>query len=98
MVESSSPKGGVRKELLDDAGAAKKLNLSQNELYASTKAGCYFLASEFSRRQSKTNGVIHVAGNPGNYVSGVWDYVCALSYHVVFSFLILKPGLDQFTG
>lgn len=75
MVDTSSPKDGVRKEILDDPEAPKKLKMSQNELYASTKAASYFLATEFSRREPKTGGVIHVAGNPGNYATNLWTYV-----------------------
>lgn len=75
MVDTSSPKDGVRKEVLDESEAPKKLNMSQNELYASTKAASYFLATEFSRREPKTGGVIHIAGNPGNYATNLWTYV-----------------------
>lgn len=75
MVDTSSPKDGVRKEVLDDLEAPKKLNMSQNELYASTKAASYFLATQFSRREPKSGGVIHIAGNPGNYATNLWTYV-----------------------
>lgn len=75
MVDTSSPKDGVRKELLNDPEAPKKLNMSQNELYASTKAACYFLAAEISRREPITGGVVHIAGNPGNYATNLWVHV-----------------------
>lgn len=75
MVDTSSPKEGVRKEFLDDPDAPQKLKMSQNELYASSKAACYFLATEFSRREPKTAGVIHLAGNPGNYATNLWVHV-----------------------
>lgn len=86
MVEQSSPKDGVRKEVLDDPEAPHKLKMSQNELYASTKAACYFLATEFSRREPKTGGVIHVAGNPGNYATNLWVHVRLHPYFIRRSF------------
>lgn len=75
MVDTSSPKEGVRKEILDDPEAPKKFKMNQNELYASTKAACYFLATEFSRREPEQGGVIHLAGNPGNYATNLWVHV-----------------------
>lgn len=77
LVKTGSPKHGVRKELLQDSEAHKKLKISETELYSSTKAASYFLASEFARcqQQPETAGVIHLAGNPGNYVTGVWKDV-----------------------
>lgn len=75
MVETHSPNDGVRKELLDDPEAPQKLNMHQNELYSSTKAACYFLATEFSRREPKKGGVIHLAGNPGNYATDAFAHV-----------------------
>lgn len=92
LVESSSPKGGVRNELLEDPEAPKKLGMSQNELYASTKAACYFLASEFARRQPETGtgAVVHVAGNPGNYATGMWAHVCT-----ILPFSVLQATLQH---
>lgn len=88
MVETHSPEDGVRKDFLEaersaDAESAKTQDISQNELYASTKAACWFLASESARRQPQTGAVLHVAGNPGNYVTGMWVHVPGLLYAVV---------------
>ncbi|KAJ4411357.1 hypothetical protein N0V82_009009 [Gnomoniopsis sp. IMI 355080] len=85
MVETSSPKDGVRKEFLNDPAAApKEFKMNQNELYASTKAACYFLATEFSRREPREGGgVIHLAGNPGNYATNLWAHVPTLLYALV---------------
>lgn len=87
LVENGSPKDGVRKELLEHSGSPQDLNMGQNELYSSTKAACYFLASEFARRQPKSGAVLHVAGNPGNYVTGMWDYVPSWLYFLVWPLL-----------
>ncbi|OTA98473.1 hypothetical protein M426DRAFT_258628 [Hypoxylon sp. CI-4A] len=77
LVELMSPKGGIRKEFLKDSQSVK----DQNELYASSKTANWFLASEFARRQSDT-GVVHIAGNPGNYVTNIWRHVPSLLYYV----------------
>lgn len=92
MVENSSPKHGVRKEFLSDPEAVQKLKISPKELYASTKAACYFLASEYARRQPETGGVVHLAGNPGNYVTGMWLHVC-----LNFCYIFLCPHLSCFS-
>ncbi|KAG6363286.1 hypothetical protein INS49_008383 [Diaporthe citri] len=87
LVENGSPKDGVRKEFLDNTGSPKDLNIGQDELYSSTKAACYFLASEFARRQPNSGGVLHIAGNPGNYVTGMWDHVPNWLYFLVWPLL-----------
>ncbi|KAI4863511.1 putative steroid dehydrogenase [Hypoxylon rubiginosum] len=76
LVELMSPKEGVRKEYLQDPFSIK----DPNELYASSKVANWFLASEFARRQSSEAGafgvgVVHLAGNPGNYSTGIWRTV-----------------------
>ncbi|KAI0836617.1 putative steroid dehydrogenase [Hypoxylon sp. FL0890] len=70
LVEMTSPKDGIRKDFLQNGKSVK----DENELYASSKAANWFLASEFAHRNSGL-GVIHIAGNPGNYVTGIWRHV-----------------------
>ncbi|KAI1323453.1 hypothetical protein F5Y16DRAFT_412665 [Xylariaceae sp. FL0255] len=60
-VEMNSPKGGIRREFLEDCNNVK----DETELYATSKTSNWFLASEFSRRGQ--SGVMHIAGNPGQY-------------------------------
>lgn len=78
LVELMSPQDGVRKEYLQDPFSIT----NSDELYASSKAANWFLASEFARRQTKAggvfgSGVVHLAGNPGNYSTGIWRTVPA---------------------
>ncbi|KAI0847007.1 hypothetical protein F5Y00DRAFT_271474 [Daldinia vernicosa] len=86
LVDVISPQGGIRKEYLQDPFSI----MNQNELYASSKAANWFLASEFARRQSETGafgtGVVHIAANPGNYITGIWRTVPLLQ-------IILRPIL-----
>ncbi|KAI1408054.1 putative steroid dehydrogenase [Hypoxylon sp. FL1857] len=82
LVELTSPKGGIRKEFLHDGRSVK----DENELYASSKTANWFLASEFARRSSDT-GVVHIAGNPGNYATNIWRHVPRLLYYLVWPLL-----------
>ncbi|KAI1763787.1 NAD(P)-binding protein [Hypoxylon sp. FL1150] len=75
LVEMNSPQGGVRKEYMRDPFGTK----DEVELYSSSKAANWFLASEFARRQSADpdaglfgSGVVHLAGNPGNHSTRIW--------------------------
>ncbi|RYP05648.1 hypothetical protein DL764_003657 [Monosporascus ibericus] len=78
LVEMMSPKTGIRKEFLQDT-----LNVKDpNELYATSKTANWFLASEFARREGKT-GVVHIAGNPGNYNTNIWRHAPRLLYYIL---------------
>lgn len=85
LVEAMSPIGGIRKTFLEDPESLK----NENELYASSKTANWFLASEFARRQAslaggtREPGVVHIAGNPGNYVTNIWRSVPAWTYYAV---------------
>ncbi|KAI1389325.1 NAD(P)-binding protein [Hypoxylon trugodes] len=91
LVEAISPKGGVRKEFIEDEFSVK----NSDELYASSKAANWFLASEFSRRQSESgpfgSGVVHIAGNPGNYTTGIWRHVEGRLIHHFFKLVLRDP-------
>ncbi|KAI1372570.1 putative steroid dehydrogenase [Hypoxylon crocopeplum] len=91
LVEMKSPEHGVRKEFMKDPFSIK----DAAELYASTKAANWFLASEFSRRQSETgiygSQVVHIAGNPGNYATGIWRTVSARINFAVKPLLFRGP-------
>lgn len=75
LVDSGAPRGGIRAEVLlrEDAAGAGPV-----ELYAASKTGCWFLASEFTRRGllagggAGAAGVLHLAANPGNLATNVW--------------------------
>ncbi|KAK4156104.1 hypothetical protein C8A00DRAFT_41374 [Chaetomidium leptoderma] len=77
LVDMMTPKGGIRSEFLRDQGAVT----DANELYSSSKAASWFVASEFARRQPE--GVLHIAGNPGNYLSNIWRDTPALLYWIL---------------
>ncbi|RYP58008.1 hypothetical protein DL769_009157 [Monosporascus sp. CRB-8-3] len=82
LVEMMSPKTGIRKEFLQDTRSVT----DPNELYATSKTVNWFLASEFTRRQG-TTGVIHIAGNPGNYNTNIWRHTPRLLYYVLLPIL-----------
>lgn len=88
LVEMMSPKDGIRKTFLENPDSVK----DQNELYSSSKTATWFLASEFSRRQIADQSadtttatqprVVHIAGNPGTYVTNIWRSVPAWTYYL----------------
>lgn len=75
LVEMNAPPSGISKEWMQDASAVK----DYIQLYSQSKAGVWFLASEFARRQSQT-GVLFIAGNPGTYNTNMWQYTPTLLY------------------
>lgn len=75
LVEMGSPPSGIHKDWMQDQDAVK----DYIELYSQSKAGVWFLASEFARRQSQS-GVVFIAGNPGTYNTGMWQYTPTLLY------------------
>lgn len=76
LVEVMSPETGMRKAFLQDPASVK----DENELYSSSKTANWFLASEFARRQSD---VLHVAGNPGNYLTNIWRHTPSLLFYIL---------------
>lgn len=80
LVEMMSPKTGIRKEFLQDPASVK----DENELYSSSKTANWFLASEFARRQSD---VLHIAGNPGNYLTNIWRHTPSLLFYILWPIL-----------
>lgn len=73
-METGSPKGGVRETYIADPASARREDYI--ELYSASKAACWFLSSELSRRQPRGGGgaVAYVAGNPGTYLTNMWRY------------------------
>ncbi|RYP09951.1 hypothetical protein DL765_008265 [Monosporascus sp. GIB2] len=82
LVEMMSPKTGIRKEFLQDTRNVT----DPSELYVTSKVANWFLASEFTRRQ-RTTGVVHIAGNPGNYNTNIWRHAPRLLYYVLLPIL-----------
>ncbi|KAI1449279.1 putative steroid dehydrogenase [Annulohypoxylon stygium] len=82
LVEMMSPQSGIRKEFLQDTRNVT----DRNELYSSSKAANWFLASEFARRTSQT-GVVHISGNPGNYLTNIWRHTPSLLFYVLWPIL-----------
>ncbi|OTA70762.1 NAD(P)-binding protein [Hypoxylon sp. EC38] len=85
LVEMTSPIGGITKEFLQDPFSEKHAGV----LYAQSKVGNWFLATEFSRHQSESGpfglGVVHIGGNPGSYNTNIWRHVKDLiKYYLVY--------------
>ncbi|KAI1405553.1 putative steroid dehydrogenase [Hypoxylon fuscum] len=78
LIEMMSPKTGIRKEFLEDTRNVT----DRNELYSTSKTANWFLASEFARRNTNT-GVVHIAGNPGNYVTNIWRHAPSLLFYIL---------------
>lgn len=87
LVEMMSPEGGIRKEFLQDASSIK----DENELYSTSMTANWFLASELARRQHSRGGggggVVHIAGNPGQYKTNIWRHTPSLLYYVLWPIL-----------
>ncbi|KAI1350560.1 hypothetical protein F5Y01DRAFT_305230 [Xylaria sp. FL0043] len=77
-VDLMSPTSGINPRFFDDPQSVQY----PLELYASTKAAAWFLASEFARRQAPGNPpIVFIAGNPGNYITGIWRDMSPLLYY-----------------
>ncbi|KAI0168384.1 hypothetical protein BJ166DRAFT_569172 [Pestalotiopsis sp. NC0098] len=83
LVEMMSPQEGIRKKFLQDATTVQ----DENELYSSSKTGNWFLASELARRQAKGDGVVHIAGNPGQYNTNIWRHTPSLLFYILWPIL-----------
>ncbi|ETS76418.1 hypothetical protein PFICI_11805 [Pestalotiopsis fici W106-1] len=83
LVEMGSPKEGIQKKFLEDTATVK----DENELYTTSKTANWFLASELARRQAKGGGVVHIAGNPGQYNTNIWRHTPSILYYVLWPIL-----------
>lgn len=89
LVDMSAPKTGIRPEFLQNPESLK----DANEAYITSRTSSWFLASEFARRQFEAGGgdpgpgVVHVAGNPGNYLTNIWRHTPSLLYYVLWPIL-----------
>ncbi|KAF2656570.1 NAD(P)-binding protein [Lophiostoma macrostomum CBS 122681] len=90
LVELGSSRGGVRVETLDKPGS------DIGELYAASKVGSWFVASEITRRFGRDTGVVQVAGNPGNYVTNVWRTTPGFIYYP-FRLVLRNPVYGAYT-
>jgi NAD(P)-dependent dehydrogenase (short-subunit alcohol dehydrogenase family) len=75
LVDMAAPRDGIRASLLRSADShAAAREISPTELYSTSKVANWFVAAEFARRGvgGAREGVLHVAGNPGNYVTNIW--------------------------
>ncbi|KAK5631720.1 hypothetical protein RRF57_007434 [Xylaria bambusicola] len=80
LVEMMTPKSGINPKFLEDPQSITDVN----ELYSTSKAAAWFMASEYARRQPSSNTpVVYIAGNPGNYVTNIWRHTPALLYYVL---------------
>lgn len=72
LVETGSPPSGIPQDFLDDQSCVQ----DYIQLYAQSKVGVWFLASEFARRE--TGRTVFIAGNPGTYNTNMWRYTPTL--------------------
>lgn len=88
LVEMSTPKGGIGSDFLRGPAVIKDPAM----LYSMSKAANWFVASEFARRQPRQSGdgggqVLHISGNPGNYLTNIWRDTPALLFWVLWPIL-----------
>ncbi|EMC94578.1 hypothetical protein BAUCODRAFT_25740 [Baudoinia panamericana UAMH 10762] len=79
LVEMAAPKDGLNISTIDKPCTATQ----RTPRYCETKAGNYFLASEFARRYTKRTGIVSLTQNPGNLKSDVWRNVDVFTYYAV---------------
>ena len=77
LVDQVSPLGGVQMNLIDEPPQTWMARAAQ---YSASKAGNYFLASEFAKRYTERTGVISLTHNPGNLKTKVWRGTDAVTY------------------
>jgi NAD(P)-dependent dehydrogenase (short-subunit alcohol dehydrogenase family) len=90
LVELGSKKGGIRVETLDNPGS------DISELYAASKVGSWFMASEITRRYGRHSGVVNIGGNPGNYVTNIWRTTPGFIYYP-FRLVLRNPIYGAYT-
>ncbi|KAI2781146.1 hypothetical protein F4815DRAFT_444693 [Daldinia loculata] len=81
LVDTTSPKSGICTDYLENPAIAKDIDYI--ELYTMSRTATWFLASEFARREGTNSGVLHIAGNPGSYITNMWQYTPTLLYWLV---------------
>ena len=79
IVDLGSPVGGM------DVADLDVWALSRASLYASSRVGNYFLASEFDRR-SHDRGIVHLVQNPGTLKTAAWRYASFYQYGLLWPF------------
>ena len=80
MVDSMAPEGGVTMKQLTSP------DNNRHEHYSASKAGNWFLASEYHRRFRDT-GVVSLTQNPGNLRTNVWRTAPSMIYGPLYPIL-----------
>lgn len=91
-VDFSSPKGGVQFE----ADGAPKIHGSKQKDYGQSKAGNYFLASEFAKHHAKS-GIVSVSWNPGNLRSELQRHLPKIQAVIVDRLLLYDAKFGAYT-
>lgn len=91
-VDLQSPKGGVQFE----ATGAPKIHGSKEKDYGQSKAGNYFLASEFARHHAKS-GIVSVSWNPGNLRSELQRHLPKIQAIILDRTLLYDPNFGAYT-
>lgn len=89
IIETSAPPGGIALAELATGSKDKARN------YATSKAGNWFLASEFDKRIRKDN-VVCLTQNPGTLRTAGWDKAPLLK--ILCSPLMYEPKYGAYTG
>ena len=104
LVDQMSPPGGVDMKIIDTPPTTSGGSDAQ---YCMSKAGNYFLTSEFAKRYTSSTGIVALTQNPGNLKTRVWRNVDWFIYAPVYLVLydaiygartMLWAGLSQEVG
>ena len=83
LVDMMAPKGGVKIDQLSNPSK------DRNEHYATSKAGNWFLASEYHRRFGD-KGVVSLTSNPGSLRTNVWR-TTPIRFYWPFYVILSRP-------
>jgi NAD(P)-dependent dehydrogenase (short-subunit alcohol dehydrogenase family) len=90
LVDAKAPVGGISIPELSAPTA------DQNRNYAMSKAGNWFLASEFAARV-RGDGVVSVTLNPGNLRTKIWDAVPRVA-RILTTLVLHEPKMGDCTA
>jgi NAD(P)-dependent dehydrogenase (short-subunit alcohol dehydrogenase family) len=92
IIDLASPPGGLSLAELEPGKHSRDMNRN----YAASKAGNWFLASEFDRRYA-TEGVVAVAQSPGMLRTPGWDGTPFL-VRALMAPIFQPPRMGAYTG
>jgi len=93
IIEMASPPGGLSLAEQRPGNYSKDLNRN----YSASKAGDWFLASEFSKRYFRDAGIVSVAHHPGTLKTKSWDNVSWIMKGL-FKPFFYDPNMGAYTA